>query len=130
MKRHISLIKAGALFLAVLLLFGGVYLIETPKPQSGNKAEVIHTYLVKIPKSAGVCPYTLMTMTKGKLQMVEEPNCVCPYSQHSIYMKARSKNEKSVMAMLPASLQNKVQIEIADNLDSGYSKSLPRTKVL
>ncbi len=110
----------GILFLSiVVVLFLGVQFIKAPQKASVQKAEVIHTYLVKIPNCSGVCPYALMSMTHGRMQMLNNAGCVCPYSKNASYMTVRSKNVRSVRAMLPPSIQKEVQIQLADNTNEG-----------
>lgn len=130
MKSKISFAKGIALFSLVTILFLGIYLYSSPRTTTKTKTEIIHTYLIKVPDNAGVCPYALMSMTNGKLKMVNNPSCVCPFSEHATYMTARCKDKKSVMAMLPASLRKKVQILIVDNSNNKQPNNFIKSKSL
>ena len=121
MKKTLLSAKGIAFLSLVIILFLGVSFIKTPKSTNAQKAEFMHTYLVKIPNCAGVCPYALMSMTHGRMRMVNNSKCTCPFGEHASYMTVKSKDEKSVIAMLPASIQKEVQIEIADNTRSSLS---------
>ncbi len=96
-----------------------------------NKIKAIHTFLVKIPSSSGVCPYQLMMMSKGKLQMINDPQCVCPYAhgtsfQSSFYMTIRSTDEKTVRTMLPECIRNEVEINTIDKPSKKAPAELPQ----
>ncbi len=114
-KRFMPGAIVAAVLIIILLVTGLEFFNGSPgNTVSGSRA--VHTYLVKIPNSAGVCPYAIMTMTKGKLKMVDDPGCVCPYAKNASYMTTRCKNIKSVIALLPANLQKKIQVKIIDKV--------------
>jgi len=107
--------KGFTVFSIIILLFVGLVYLNSTDNNTLQKSKVMHTYLVRIPYSAGVCPYSLMSMTKGKLKVLNDPHCVCPYSDNASYMTARCKDVKSVIRMLPSSIQNKVEIKLIDS---------------
>ena len=112
-KKFIPGAIIAAVSLIVLIVLGLDSFYGNPgnnMPESG----IIHTYLVKIPNSAGVCPYALTAMTKGKLKVVDDPECVCPYNKKASYMTTRCRDIKSVIAMLPERIQNKIQVRVVD----------------
>lgn len=130
MKKMILSAK-GIVLMSVFpaLLFGMIFINHTYK-RNVKKAEVMHTFLIKIPNSSGVCPYVLMQSSNGKLKMMNDPNCVCPYEHHSsfsstVYMTAVCPDLNSVKSLLPASIQNLVQIKLVDHPHIN-NKSLPK----
>ena len=115
MKKKFLSAKGIALMSVIPILFLCVSFISLPQSKEVKKAEAINTYLVKIPATAGICPYELMMMTKGKLQMADDPQCVCPYqhkiSYHTaIYMTARGMDVNSIRALFPECIRNAVEI--------------------
>ncbi len=120
MKRKFLFAKGFAFMSIVLMLVLGLSFSSKPQSKELNKIVVTHTYLVKIPYSAGVCPYQLMSMTNGKLQMVNDAGCVCPYIHHTSVknaslMTARCPDIESVKELLPASIRKVVEIQLADH---------------
>ncbi len=119
MKKKILFVE-GIVFLSLFpILFLGSALISQPKDKNVKKTEVIRTYLITIPSSAGVCPYELMQSSNEQLQMYEDPNCVCPFEQNhsslfsgAVYMTANCPDINSVRSLLPASIQNLVEIKL------------------
>lgn len=130
MKMLLSL--KGVAFMSVFpILFFGLTLMNHPQSNKAKKTEVMNTYLIKIPNSAGVCPYELMQSSNGRLQMYNDPHCVCPYEQNhnssfnnAVYMTANCPDMNSVIELLPASIQNLVEIKLLS--ESGTLNKIPK----
>lgn len=118
MKRKFMLAKAIGLISFMLLILLAMDFVYTPSDFSGTNIGTMHTYLVKIPASAGVCPYAIMTMTKGKLKVLRDSRCICPYADNSSYMTARCRDIKSVISLLPIKLRNQIQVIIIKEIHS------------
>ena len=114
MKRKFMFAKIIAVLSFAMFVLLGINYFNAPPERVIQQSETMHTYLVKIPNSAGVCPYALMSMTKGKLKMIEDSHCICPYADNASYMTARCKDIRSVISMLPAQLQNKIRVKIVE----------------
>ncbi len=127
MKKRFTFVRGMAFFSFIIILFLGLNFFYTPFGSSAKKSDVIHTYLVKIPNDAGVCPYALVSRTNGKLKIVGDSHCVCPYAESAFYMTTRCKDVKTVMEMLPSSLHNKVQIKIIDHINKTPVKRLSKS---
>ena len=130
MKNKILSVKGLVLMSIVPMLFLCLSFTSISQNKKTNKVEAVHTFLIKIPTAAGVCPYELMMMTKGKLQMVNDPQCVCPYQhtttfQGTVFMTARSKDVNSIRAMLPECIRNSVQIQKIDKTNIKKPALLP-----
>ncbi len=131
MKRLILNAKGIALMSVFPILFLGLAFMSHPQSKKIKKTEIINTYLIKIPNTAGVCPYELMQSSNGKLQMYKDPHCVCPYEQNhnssfsnAVYMTANCRDENSVRELLPASIQNLVEIKLLS--ESGTLDRIPK----
>ena len=121
-KKLLSYQAIAILSFAIMIALG-VNVLHPSELANNPKEKTMHTYLVAIPASAGVCPYALMSMTNQRLKMVHDPKCVCPYTSNTLLMITRNTNIKSVIDMLPASIKNKVHIIIIDNLHKSYGKT-------
>ena len=119
MKRMIFSVKGIGFMSIIMILFFGLSFTSLPQSKNLKKTVAMHTFLVKIPGNAGVCPYQLMMMTNGKLQMADDPHCVCPYQHNSsfsstVYMTARCTDVNSVRELLPACIRSTVEIKLQD----------------
>lgn len=129
MKKKFLSAKGIAFMSIIPILFLSLSFTGIPQSKKANKMEVIHTFLVKIPSTAGVCPYELMMMTKGKLQMADDPQCVCPYqhntsSHNAIYMTAKCTDVNSVRALLPACIKDAAEIHSMDKTKAELPQKL------
>ena len=123
----------GIAFMSVFpILFLGLTFLNQPQHKQVQKNEVMHTYLLTIPGSAGVCPYQLMQSSNGMMQMIHQNACSqCPFEHgynssfsNTVYMTANCPDVNSVKALLPASIQNVVKIKLL-NMPGTLSK-MPR----
>ena len=121
MKKKFSDLKAISLTFIVLILCLGINLFNSHSESNNQSSEVMHTYLIKIPLDAGICPYALASKSHGKLHMINNSECTCPFSENASYMTTKCRNIKSLLELLPSSIQKKVQIMIIDN------RNLPKT---
>jgi hypothetical protein len=125
MKRKISFVKGLTVFSLLVMLFLGIYLYKSPDVLNGQNSNFMHTYLIKIPADANICPYVLMSKSHGRLHMIDNSNCTCPYAAHDTYLTTRCSDENSVLALFPSSLKSKLQIMVIDNFHNKiYPKSL------
>ncbi len=117
MKKKL-VIAEGIIVIALIFITAlGINFINAPAGENVMSSNMVHTYLVKIPNAAGVCPYALESMTKGKLQMIDDSKCTCPYSQNASYMTTTCKDIRAIISLLPARLQRKVQVRIVDKAE-------------
>jgi len=125
MKSKISFFKGISVISLFLILFLGIYLFKSPIIPNDQNSNYIHTYLIEIPASAGICPYILTSKSHGRLQLVDYSNCTCPYAEQDTYLITRCRGKNSVLALFPSSLQNKLKIMVIDNFKNNfYPKSL------
>lgn len=125
MKSKISFVIGLTVFSLFVMFFLGIYLYKSPEVLDGQNSNYMHTYLIKIPADASICPYVIMSKSHGRLHMVDNSDCSCPYAAHDTYLTTRSNDENSVLALFPSSLQNKLQIMVIDNFQNKiYQKSL------
>ncbi len=110
MKKKFVIIEGIIVISFILLTTLGINYINSPAGVSMSSNTIMHTYLVKIPDNSCVCPYALETMTKGKLKVVHETGCTCPYIQNSSYMTTTCKDIRSIISLLPADIQKTVQV--------------------
>jgi|GEM_PF-2587667 len=131
MKKMIFSYEGIVLMSVFPALLFGLILFSQPQSKNAKKTEVMHTFLIKIPSSAGVCPYELMKASNGKLQMIHDPNCVCPYEKqnssysNAFYMTAISSDINTARALLPASIRSIVEIKLTDSPHT-VKKTLPK----
>ena len=132
MKKMLLSIKGIAFMSVFPMLLLGLTFLNQPQHKQVQKTEVMHTYLLTIPGSAGVCPYQLMQSSNGKLQMIHDAGCsACPYIHNqkssfssAVYMTANCPDMNSVRVLLPASIQNLVQIKLLN--EPGKLSRMPR----
>jgi hypothetical protein len=115
MKKKFSAFKAISLTFIVLILCLGINLFNSQSDSNNQNSEVMHTYLIKVPLDAGICPYALASKSHGKLHMINNSECTCPFSENASYMTTKCRNIKSVLELLPSSIQKKVEIRVIDN---------------
>ncbi len=129
MKRTLLSVKGIAFMSVFPILFLGLTFLNQPQHKQVQKAGAMHTYLIMIPSSAGVCPYELMQSSNGRLQMIHQDACSqCPFEHghnssfsNTVYMTANCPDVNSVRSLLPASIQNVVKIKLL-NMPGTLSK--------
>ena len=118
MKSKISFAKGFIVLSLLMVLFLGNYLFRPHNISGSLNSNYVHTYLIKIPADAGICPYVLMSKSNGRLRMLNTSGCSCPYANHDTYLTTRSNNENSVLDLFPSSIKSKLQIMIIDNFNN------------
>ncbi len=129
MKKMLLSVKGIAFMSFFTILFLGLTFMNQPKHNQVQKTEALHTYLIMIPSSAGVCPYELMQSSNGMMQMIHQNACSqCPFEHgynssfsNTVYMTANCPDVNSARALLPASIQNVVKIKLL-NMPGTLSK--------
>jgi len=117
MKKKFSALKFIILTSLILILCLGINFFNSSEELNFKSSEAMHTYLIKIPANAGICPYLLATKSHGMLQILNNPECICPYSEYNTFLTARCKNKNSVLTLFPSFLQKRIQIIVIDNLN-------------
>jgi len=97
-------------FLLLLLVMSLTYGYPGSKLKSGGD----NTYLIKLSHTLENCLATLDKISKEDSKLLSKIDWGCMSGDHTGYLIVNSKDEKSALEMLPASIRDQAKIEKVD----------------
>ncbi len=115
-------------FVAFVLLLSGVNTLRAQEITKAKKSGNMHTYLIKLPHTPETCLISLDEISDKKPELLNKIDWGCMSGDHTGYMTVKSKDEKSALAMLPATLMKNAKIEKVDKFTKEQIRSFHKKK--
>lgn len=129
MKKVNSSISNISFFIVILLLVLGTrltYGMNVSELKSGGDST--STYLIKLPHTADSCLATLDKISKDTSKLLAKIDWGCMSGDHTGYLIVNSKDEKSALEMLPASIRDQAKIEKVDKFTKEQIEAFHKKK--